>query len=463
MDKGSGGVTIIVGGGIAGLAVSLLLSAKGQQVFLVEREPYVGGLWRTVTTSQGERFTLGTHIPELSGNADVDEHLFGELQESQWHRFTTPLHEGHLFQARLNDEGGCPDITHLPYESFLKGFYELIHARPSAEATYPDLQAQLNDIYGPTLTEQLFRPAMRKFLGQELENLAPDTHRPFIPQRLRVADRALTQELKKSEVLSQRIAHAGWRDVGERLGRTYLYPVQGECGVWIDQMASNAKRQGASILTGKEITRLCLEDGRIRSAVLNDGTALPCDRMIWTVAPALFLRAAGATFPPSPPVFRDLAVCHFTVDGEIGSRNFYVTHFDADALMFRTTFHNNITAGTPLPSPHRISVEVITGPGSLTSLQDILPRVREELYTFGLISQDARILYEGGEYHRNIFPVLSPDQTSVTKATIEQAQGLAKNVVFTGRAAQEGYFLSQLLPKLANFLEPVPECAESRC
>lgn len=51
---------VILGGGIAGLSVACELSEKGGTLTIVEKNPFVGGLARSVT-GKGFIFDLGGH------------------------------------------------------------------------------------------------------------------------------------------------------------------------------------------------------------------------------------------------------------------------------------------------------------------------------------------------------------------------------------------------------------------
>src|SRR5262245_22740898 len=65
MKRDTGG-TIVVGGGLAGLAAALWLARRGEPVTLFERAPRLGGRAQT-RTQDGFRFNVGPHALYRAG------------------------------------------------------------------------------------------------------------------------------------------------------------------------------------------------------------------------------------------------------------------------------------------------------------------------------------------------------------------------------------------------------------
>lgn len=447
MTQKQKGNAVVVGGGVAGLTAALLLAeGGGHNVYLIEREESLGGLWQTVTNERGETFTLGIHMAEQTGIQPLDEMLYGDIDDGRWHLFDTALKEGHIYKGVLNNISGCVDATHLPKEQFNQGLTEMLMVQQVDEPQ--NLKEQLDSIYGPTFTEELHRPAMKKFVGLELEDLAPDAHRTYVPQRLRVADTQISFELKKSPLFNSKVAHSSWKDIGGTLGRKFLYPKKGESGAWILELEKMARAKGVHVLTGRNVDHIDLVDNKVTGVELSDGTKLDCEMMVWTVPTVFFLRAAKLPLPGGAPILRDIVVCHFTVDGNINTENYYVTNYDPENIMFRGTFYNNIQPGNPAPSPHRFGIEVIRGRTQEKDLPDILAKVREEIYSTGLVDKDAKILYEGANLFKNVLPVVTPQFAQNAREHLNIARHSGQNVMFLGRASLDCFFLPQVLPKV---------------
>jgi heterodisulfide reductase subunit A2 len=76
---------LVVGGGIAGLHTSLELAHKGFKVFLIEKEPNIGGnmvkLDRTFPTNDCSMCTISPILNAVNGNKNIELHTLSEVTE----------------------------------------------------------------------------------------------------------------------------------------------------------------------------------------------------------------------------------------------------------------------------------------------------------------------------------------------------------------------------------------------
>ena len=71
-----------------GLATTLLLARQGMAVTLLEAGPECGGLLRSIRDGRDLHYDYSTHIPCLTGETELDEILYGSLDDlgQNWHR-----------------------------------------------------------------------------------------------------------------------------------------------------------------------------------------------------------------------------------------------------------------------------------------------------------------------------------------------------------------------------------------
>ena len=69
--------TVVIGGGICGLAAGSSLAAQGDQVTLLEAQRFVGGLAATLSGKTGAGFDFGPHAYHARNQRVLD--LFKEI------------------------------------------------------------------------------------------------------------------------------------------------------------------------------------------------------------------------------------------------------------------------------------------------------------------------------------------------------------------------------------------------
>ena len=130
------GAVMVVGGGIAGMQASLDLADAGFKVYMVEKEPAIGGhmaaLDKTFPTNDCAMCTISPRLVSTAGHNNIevltDTELLG-LDGEPGH-FTATIRrnpryiEAYLFLANLYDDLGTRDPRH--YQAALDTFGQLL-------------------------------------------------------------------------------------------------------------------------------------------------------------------------------------------------------------------------------------------------------------------------------------------------------------------------------------------------
>ncbi|RLG49957.1 MAG: disulfide reductase, partial [Thermoproteota archaeon] len=97
--EGATGDILIVGGGVAGIAASLELAEKGFKVYLVEKEPSIGGhmaqLDKTFPTLDCSICILGPKMVEVSRHPNIRLLTYSEVIDVK------PIKNGSAFKVKI--------------------------------------------------------------------------------------------------------------------------------------------------------------------------------------------------------------------------------------------------------------------------------------------------------------------------------------------------------------------------
>lgn len=421
---------VVVGGGIAGLFAGLLLARAGQHlVHLVERDTRPGGLLRSTQYRGRLSYDTGIHYAIETGNLKIDSLLFQGMSKDEWHVFETSLPQGNVFGGRLNSSSGCIDARALDPHLYARGLVEILNGQ-EAEDDAPHLAQALATEYGPTYTEHIFRPVMRKLAGRALEQLAPAAHGSFDISRLIVVPSRAAKRLKRLPEYDKCIAYTMTSDGGSSIRK--FYPRNGGIGMWSEVLARRLADAGARMHTATTIDALAAESGRITSVTLSDGQRLPCDLLVWTAPLPLLARALGTAVPGTAPAFRHVLLLHYLFKRKgVTPDLHWVSIYDEDAVSYRVTLYDNIAPGNDSDGS-RVTVETLWSEYP-EDIEEISKRVRGELGDLGLVDDVRSGEFMGHEWIANAFPLPLADQR--TQARAPNAIDDLTNLVAAGRGA----------------------------
>ncbi len=439
---------IVVGGGIAGLFAGLLLAEAGRHsVHLVERDTRLGGLLRSTRYRGESSYDTGIHYGIETGNPKIDSVLFEGMSGDKWHVFNTSLPQGNVFGGRLNSSSGCIDARTLDPQLYARGLVELLDGQ-EAEEDVPHLAEALEAEYGPTFTEHIFRPVMRKLAGRALEQLAPSAHGGFGISRLIVVPSRAAKRLKILPEYDRCIAYT--KTLEGRSPIQKFYPRNGGIGRWPELLTRKLAGAGARMHVATKIDAVTTENGRITSVTLSDGQRLPCDLLVWTVPLPLLARALGTGVPGTAPAFRHVLLLHYLFRNKgVTPGLHWVTIYDEDAVSYRVTLYDNIAPGNDSDGS-RVTVETLWSECP-QNIEDIAEQVKSELGDLGLVDDSRSGEFMGHEWVANAFPLRLAGQR-IEARTPEVIDRLS-NLVVAGRGVGTAFSQPEILEAILTGVE----------
>jgi protoporphyrinogen oxidase len=166
--------TGILGGGLTGLTLSYLLSRKGVDTEVLEKEPELGGLMRTIR-EDGFAFDCGGSHVIFSKNKEALDFILNVLGENKvgQKRNTKILYGGSYVKYPF--ENGLADLPKQENFECLYSFIENLLAKEKGEAKKPvNLKEWFLYTFGSAIAQKYLIPYNQKIWKHPLEDLTLD-------------------------------------------------------------------------------------------------------------------------------------------------------------------------------------------------------------------------------------------------------------------------------------------------
>lgn len=418
---------VIVGAGISGLSAALTIKSllPNAQVMVIDVASCVGGLLRSVQHA-GMSFDLGTHLPEVTSNAGLNQLIFPS-NHNAWQPLDR-LRVGNFFHNKMNDASQFINIaTHDDH--FCTILTELLQTSDH-ETHANNLQEALIARYGQTLTYQVFAPLLKKMTAQSLESLAPMAHHYYGLARVAIGSRQTALNLKQIPQLDQCLSFT--EDAERPRQSQWLYPKQG-IGGWIDYLYERCLAQGVTFLMNTTIHQI--QHKEIGYGLIAESQSIHAKELIWTLPFYSAFLGGESSYYQS----RAIAIYHFYSNRPANTKQHYLYCQQADMHNYRLTFYDNVVPNDQ-QQPYRVSVEVICDQDTPSA-----ESIQNELVLMGLYSNKDDVILAGVDHLPSGFPVplmRAQNEQSLIYHKVKQAY---PHVMFAGRGNAGLFFTNEVL------------------
>ncbi|MBP5617010.1 MAG: FAD-dependent oxidoreductase [Elusimicrobiaceae bacterium] len=352
--------TLILGGGITGLATAYALQKRGMSDYLVlEANPVPGGLCAT-TTQNGYQFDFGGHFLHLhtpKGKQIVQELLGTNLKKHARKAFiyTNGMKVPYPFQSNL--WALFPEVRAICVEG-------LKRIEPQTPQNFEQWCLQS---FGWGLYEAFFRPYNEKLWGKPLRELSCDWCGPFVPAPAR------KQMLQSA---TQKPAHP------QGYNAAFYYPKKGGIGALIQALV----KQINPVRLNSRLTRLDLKN---RTAWINGKEKITFDHVVNTLPlPDLVACLEGnATLKKSAQKLesRPVTIYHLALARKLEPFH-WIYCPDPAQPFYRVGMVNSFyPEAVPDKETSLLWVEL---PGQIPHTPDMEQKIWNGLYQKGLVNED---------------------------------------------------------------------------
>ncbi len=384
--------TVIIGGGLAGLAAAYKLPV-GEEVVIIEKEPTVGGMASSYSIKSPD--SISYHIEEyyhhiFAGDEElislIDE--LGLLNKLEWLRGGT----GYYFGGNIHPMNTPLEILKaLPLMDVARLTWLVLKAKRIKDTVpFDDITAKewIINTAGESVYNNFFLPLLSSKFGENKERVSA----AWLLGRVRIR--------------SNRGAK------GERLG--YM---RGGFNALIEKMKDSIRNKGGNVIQGN-VSYIEVADGFVRGLTV-DGKIIKCDRIISTVSPHVLKKiidvhllgldmnigyqgTACALFGLKEKVMEDVYWLNIKGDVPFGAviehTNFIPVSDYGEHLMYVTSYFQD-PGSVLFKSGEKDVIELY-----LTGLEKLFPGFREKVKWWRLRrDMDTAPVYETG-YGKKILP-----------------------------------------------------------
>jgi protoporphyrinogen oxidase len=379
--------TIIIGGGLAGLAAAYSLAGK-DKIILIEKEPELGGM---ASSYKIDKYHIEKYYHHIFAS---DKELISLIEELglanrlEWLKGTT----GYYFDGKIYPMNTPIEIlAALPLMDVIRLTWLVLKAKSIKDMTpFDNITAKewIIDTAGESVYNNFFLPLLSGKFGDNKEKVSA----AWLLGRVRIRSNRGTK--------------------GERLG--YM---RGGFEALIEKMVENIRNMGGIIKKGN-VSSIEITGGSIKGVVL-DGEHVECDRIISTVAPHVLEKiidtkllgldmnisyqgTACALFGLNEKIMDDIYWLNIKEDVPFGAviehTNFIPETDYRERLMYVTTYFQNMESVLWKSRDEEVIESYLNG------LEKLFPGFRKKVKWWRLRrDMDTAPVYETG-YRRKVLP-----------------------------------------------------------
>lgn len=455
---------VVVGGGPVGLMLaSYLATVRRHEVVVVEQQAQLGGLYSGMQTPWG-LIDQGVHIPQETGNPDVDALFFEAMPEEHWHMLTGARRDiaGNVFAGRLDVDSIYPDLRQLPRDDYLRCLAGLMNSASVSHQGFGEarnLKAFLDDRFGAYCTERVFDIIVRKIWRLPADQLSPWAAKIVHLMRVVTHDRETSAALKVSPALDGVIGFPQQLYAPEAVlqSRRSFYPKKFGLECFVSALTSHLVSARTRLLTSATIAGF--EGNRLDTIQINHLKSGKSERLeaagvVWaSPLPALakLLGASGTPLPDAPLPHR---VLHLFLDRvpETGPL-YWLWSYDGEDDFVRVSIPEAYCPDAVRQGVHPICVEM-HAPAYDVVDEDMLKMAETQLRMTGLIAPATHVL--GGVVHgsnRTYFvPTIGNIDAMITSRKAVETRMPDKLVLATQDLSAGIFFLPDILSAGINML-----------
>ena len=436
-DDGSSGNqnrVVVIGAGPAGLTAGYLLAKQGRRVTVLEADDIVGGISRTARYKDF-RFDIGGHrfFTKIKPVEDLWDELLGD-EMLEVPRLSRILYDGTFFHYPLKAQNALAGLglwqTVLVIASYIK-------ARVRPERVEDNFEQWVSNRFGARLYRIFFKTYTEKVWGIPCTEIRAE----WAAQR--VQGLSLVRAIISATSLQRRSVTI------KSLIDRFRYPRLGPGQMW-ETCAERIAELGGEVLLGHRVSSLEVENGRVRTAVVeHDGsrhrfranhfiTSMPLRTLVRGLDPAPDERVVAAA---EGLAYRDFILVALILDRpELFPDNWIYVHTPGVRVGRIQNFRNWSKAMVPRDDAACIGMEYFCFKGDdLWEMSDdeLMRLASQELSKLGLA--DGANVVDGTVVRMpKAYPIYDASYSANVETIRKHVSGIA-NLVTIGRNGMHKY------------------------
>ena len=201
---------------------------------------------------------------------------------------------------------------------------------------------------------------------------------------------------------------------------------------------------GIFVLTGNYVKKIIHKNSVINKIILNNGTLLDCEYLVWTIPVLPCIKACNLSLPiqTDPPIRLNTILLHMVFDRPFKTDVYYVQCHEADFCTFRITLYPNLQK-SPNNSNYNLTVEVISK--DIPDLKFMLKTIQRELLEIGIVEPESNLIYHKIDIVKAGFPLMTHQFITDAQTQLSYIQEKLQNATFFGKGAGSHFLMNQVL------------------
>ncbi|MEA3315627.1 MAG: NAD(P)-binding protein [Campylobacterota bacterium] len=455
---------VIVGGGIAGLISSLLLSKDNRyNIHIIEKDNELGGLLKAFNYGKSGKFDYGAHNILETGIKDLDKLLIGLLKKSEWdissainsqRRTLTGLY----YDNELYDTSAYIDIRKKEkIKDYIVDF--MLHfENKEIDLTNDNISAYTHakQIFGLKIADDIIVPAFLKLFGthpKDMNNMAM-----YLTPMLRVVmfDKKVMDDLLLTEKISTSLSYPDQNNLPQNIRSSLKAYYPKKYGIYrvIESIKNKLLKNNVKIHLNTTIIDIKKESNSISKVKLDNNTSISkLKYCIWSVGylpltKLLNINISDLKYDKHPKT----VITNILIDKplNIGKLSYFYC-YDNNFKTFRLNNYINYCSGAKRDGLYPVSIEMILKEEDTKDTEKIRLLAIDELKRFNILKDKTNISFSKTEILDYGFPLLSQNNISsmnkmrnrVRKLNITNLINIGvlaeKNLFFEGEIKKDAY------------------------
>ncbi len=429
---------IVVGSGVAGILAAILLQKKFGNVYLIEQDKKIGGLFCSKKFNNGLTFDQGSHFIKATGIKKLDQIITLGINEKKWNILGN-LKGASFFGSKLNSRSPFFDTRLLNRNIYKKGIKEILKIKKFFK-TQKNLKDQIEKNFGSTFTKYIFDLVInKKSFRCDLKELDINSHYHFGLGRLLAFSSGEARKLKQNKVYDKKFSFHSYNE-GQSSLKSY-YPKKGGSEEWIKLLKKQLIKLKVKIITNTRVNKISHKNKKIKSITLNGGKKILCSKVFWTINPGLFLKLCelenkNRLNKKIKKIYTTLH--HIAVNRAFLTDAQYIQCYDPNLNTYRVTLYPNINLDqkksiNKSKKLYHLTSEVISH--KIPNIKFLEKKIINELYLMKIIPKNSQVKFKHSENLLNGIPIPTIDLKIQSQKIIKLAKNKIKNVYFLGKAS----------------------------
>lgn len=345
---------VVIGGGLAGVISSKILIKKGYNVKLIESSNNLGGLMSSIKVGN-YYFDHGPHKLQELKNININKDLFKNFKKfCNFYKF---LPQEHFFNNKWYRQSSFLNIKNFNKNQYKKLFFEFLKNKKKF-VNFKNERERCENLYGKYFTTTVIEPILKKYTNKKLIKLEPYLKEKFNLSRFIIANKKITNILKKNSNYDNIIAFNSYKKGIS--GRLNYYPKKKGISEIINFFTKEKLSKKLQIFLNEKIIKIVAKNNKIKKIICNNNSFDNPKIVIWAGTLESLNNLIKKVERKNNK--KQYSICwsffHYLSKTKLSNKCFYSYVYEKNGPIYRITHYDNFQKKNK-KNLNRITVETI--------------------------------------------------------------------------------------------------------